>query len=190
MQKGQAVQAYRTQLPLLRGLMDSFVRANELFAPVDKMGLPIVTKGDPFNPSTWIDANGNSIPPVERDPVGDFFVRSAIPGSDLVAAFLARGPSNALWMCSQARDEISVGLTHRLRLKALDGKGIIAYEARTGEVQTGWKKASQSGVYTCAEVSLAELGNPWAFYLGTDVEGGGRLIDQTGWQLVSVSPVP
>ena len=190
MQKGQAVQAYRTQLPLLRGLMDSFVRANELFAPVDKMGLPIVTKGDPFNPSTWIDANGNSIPPVERDPVGDFFVRSAIPGSDLVAAFLARGPSNALWMCSQARDEISVGLTHRLRLKALDGKGIIAYEARTGEVQTGWKKASQSGVYTCAEVSLAELGNPWAFYLGTEVEGGGRLIDQTGWQLVSVSPVP
>jgi len=187
--KGQAVQAYQTQLPLLRGLMDSFVRTNELFAAVDNVELPVAAKGDPLNPSTWIDENGKTIPPVERDPVGDFFVRSVVPGSDLVAAFLARDTSNTLWMCSQARDEISVGLTHRLRLKALDGKGIITYEARTGEIQTGWKRASRSGVYTCAEVSLAELGNPWAVYLGTDVEGGGRLIDQTGWQLVSVSPV-
>ena len=171
--KGLAMQAYRTQLPLLRGLMDSFIRTNELFAAVDNVVLPVAAKGDPFNPSSWTDKNGNSIPPVERDPVGDFIVRSAVPGSDLVAAFLARSVSSTLWMCSQARDEISVGLTHRLRLKALDGKGVITYEARTGEVQTGWKRASQSGVYTCSEVSLAELGNPWAVYLGTEVEGGG-----------------
>ena len=183
------MQAYRSQLPLLRGLMDSFVRANELFAPVDNVELPVAVTGDPLNPSTWTDANGNPIPPVERDPVGDFLVRSAVPGSDLVAAFLTRGTSNTLWMCSQARDEISVGLTHRLRLKALDGKGVITYEARSGEIQTGWKRASQSGVNTCAEVSLADLGNPWAVYLGTEVEGGGRLIDQTGWQLVNVNPV-
>jgi hypothetical protein len=127
---------------------------------------------------------------VERDPVGDFFTRSAVPGADLVATFLARDMSSNLWMCSQARDEISIGLTHRLRLKALDGNGVLTYEARTGATQPGWKKATHSGVYTCAQASLAELGNPWAVFMGTDVEGGGRLMDQTGWQLVHIAPVP
>ena len=188
--KGLAVQAYRSQLPLLHGLMDSFVRTNELFAPVDSVTLPVVVKGDPLNPSTWTDANGQPIPPVERDPVGDFVTRKAVPGGDLVAAYLARDASNNLWMCSQKRDEISSGLTNRLRLKAVEVNGVLPYAARTGAAQPGWKTATNSGVYTCAQVSLGELGNPWAVFLGTDVEGGGRLMDQTGWQLVPISPAP
>ena len=188
--KGLAVQAYRSQLPLLRGLMDSFVRTNELFAPVDGPVLPVVAKGDPHNPSTWTDANGQAIAPVDRDPVGDFFTRSAVPGADLVADYLARDHHNNLWLCAQVRDEISTGLTHRLRLKALGANAVLTYQARTGAEQSGWKRATQSGVYTCAQVSLAELGNPWAIFVGTDVEGGGRLMDQTGWQLVNIPPVP
>ena len=188
--KGLAVQTYHTQLPLLRGLMDSFVRTNELFAPVDNPVLPAVAGGDPLDPSTWTDANGQPIQPVERDPVGDFFTRRADPAADLVAVYLARDTSNALWICVQAREEDATGLTYRLRLKALDANGIIAYAARTGVEQSGWKKATHSGVYSCAQVSLAELGNPWGVFVGTDVEGGGRVIDQTGWQMVTVSQIP
>ena len=188
--KGQAVQAYRSQLPLLHGLMDSFIRSNELFAPVENGTLPVVNKGNPDDPSTWIGTNGQPILPMERDPVGDFITRNAVPGGDLVAAFLARDGSNKLWMCSQVRDEISTGLTYRLRLKALDGNSVHTFQARTGAAQTGWTKATHSGVYTCAQVSLSELGNPWAVFMGTDVEGGGRLMDQTGWQLVNIPTLP
>lgn len=188
--KEQAVQAYRSQLPLLHGLMDSFVRTNELFAPVAAASLPTVIKGSLLDPSTWIDANGKPIQPVERDPVGDFMTRKAVPGGDLVAAYLARDASNNLWTCSQAREEDVGVLTYRLRLKALDANAIVPYNARTGKAQSGWKKAKVSGVYTCARVSLAELGSPWAVFVGTDVEGGGRLMDQTGWQLVTVAAVP
>ncbi len=188
--KLQAVQAYRSQLPLLHGLMDSFVRKNELFAPVDNPVLASVSKGNPLDPSTWSDANGKTIQPVERDPVGDFFTRMAVPGGDLVAVYLARNEANTLWMCTQAHEEDATGLTYRLRLKALDENAILSYAARTGAEQSGWKKATRSGVYSCAQVSLAELGNPWAVYIGTDVEGGGRLMDQTGWQLVSLPPIP
>ena len=170
--------------------MDSFVRSNELFAPVEYGTLWLVTKGNPLDPSTWTDGNGQSIQPVESDPAGDFFVRSAIPGADLVATYLAREPSNVLWLCSQVRDEISTGLTYRLRLKALDANGLLTYEARTGAAQAGWKKATHSGVYTCAQISLAELGNPWAIFVGTDVEGAGSLMDQTGWQMVSITQNP
>lgn len=184
--KGEAVQAYRSQLPLLRGLMDSFVRTNELFAPVDNLNLPVVVNGNPLDPSTWIDANGQPIPPVQRDPVGDFLTRKAIPGGDLVAAYLARDTTKDLWVCAQAREEDVALLTYRLRLKALDENTILTYAARTGAAQVGWEKATRSGVYTCAQVSLAKLGDPWALYVGTDVEGGGRLMDQTGWQLVDI----
>ena len=188
--KGLAVQAYRSQLPLLHGLMDSFVRSNELFAPVENGSLPVVNKGNPDDPSTWIGTNGQPIPPLERDPVGDFITRNAVPGGDLVAAYLARDGSNNLWMCSQVRDEISSGLTYRLRLKAMDGNSVHTFQARTGAAQTGWTKATHSGVYTCAQVSLSELGNPWVVFMGTDVEGGGRLMDQTGWQLVTIPTLP
>ncbi|MGA2489476.1 MAG: PIG-L family deacetylase [Anaerolineales bacterium] len=188
--KEKAVQAYRTQLPLLHGLMDSFVRTNELFAPVDNPVLQVVAKGNPLDSSTWTDANGQAIQPVERDPVGDFFTRKAVPGGDLVAAYLARGTSNNLWVCTQAREKDVAVLTYRLRLKALDAKGILSYAARTGAQQSGWKQATRSGVYSCAQVSLAELGNPWAVFVGTGVEGGGRLMDQTGWQMVSINSVP
>jgi LmbE family N-acetylglucosaminyl deacetylase len=186
--KGLAVQAYRSQLSLLRGLMESFVRSNELFAKVDDAVLPTAAQGNPLDPSTWVDANGQAIAPVERDPVGDFFTRKAIPGGDLVATYLARDKSNTLWMCSQVRDEVSTGLIYRLRLKALDAGDISTYAARTGAEQIGWRKATHVGVYTCAQVSLAELGNPWALFMGSDVEGGGRVMDQTGWQFVTVNP--
>ena len=188
--KGRAVQAYRSQLPLLHGLMDSFIRSNELFAPVENGVLPVVDKGNPDDPSTWIGKNGQPIPPMERDPVGDFITRNAVPGGDLVAAYLARDGSNNLWMCSQVRDEISTGLTYRLRIKALDGNSVHTFQARTGAAQAGWTKATHSGVYSCAQVRLSELSNPWAVFMGTDVEGGGRLMDQTGWQLVTIPPLP
>jgi N-acetyl-1-D-myo-inositol-2-amino-2-deoxy-alpha-D-glucopyranoside deacetylase len=188
--KRLAVQAYHSQLSLLHGLMESFVRTNELFAPVDDAVLSIVAAGDPLNPSTWKDSNGKLIPPVERDPVADFLTRQAFPGGDLVAAYLAKDNFNKLWICSQAREEDSAGLTYRLRLKVLDGKNIISFAARSGAGQSGWIKATRSGVYTCAQVQLAGLGNPWAVYLGTDVEGGGRVMDQTGWQFVAIKPVP
>jgi LmbE family N-acetylglucosaminyl deacetylase len=188
--KAKAVQAYKSQLPLLHGLMDSFVRTNELFAPVEDVTLPLVARGSPLDPSTWINANGNPIQPVERDPVGDLFMRKALPGADLVADYITRDTSNDLWICSQSHEENFTGLTYRLRLKALDANGILAYAARTGAVQYGWKNATRAGVYSCAQVNLAELGNPWAVFVGTDVEAGGRVVDQTGWQLVALEQVP
>ena len=130
--KGQAVQAYKSQLPLLHGLLESFVRSNELFASVDNGVLPVVKSGSWSDPSTWKNALGQTILPVERDPVGDFFVRRAFPSADLVAAYLAMDTVHDLWICSQTRDEISTGLTYQLRIKALDAQSVLAFQATTG----------------------------------------------------------
>jgi LmbE family N-acetylglucosaminyl deacetylase len=185
--KGQAVQKYRTQLPLLRGLMESFVRANELFAPVNNVNLATLAKGEPLKPSTWVDASGQTVQPVQLDPAGDFVTRSAIPAADLVAVYAARDAHNNLLVCTQARENTAPEVIYSLRLKALTSNGIVAYLARTGVSRPGWQVAHRSGSYACASVSLARLGNPWAIFVGANVVGGGRVVDEVAWQMVDIS---
>jgi LmbE family N-acetylglucosaminyl deacetylase len=185
--KGQAVLEYRSQLTLLRTLLESFVRINELFAPVVDIKLPLLAQGDPRQPSTWLDKGEQVIKPVQLDPTGDFITRSTLPSSDLVAVYVAGDVKKALQVCVQARENTIPELVYALRLKALNSTGIISYLARTGPGKTGQQPAYRSGPFACASVSLAELGDPWAIYVGANVVGGGRIIDEVGWQLVYIS---
>ena len=184
--KGQAVQKYLTQLPLLRGLMVSFVRANELFAPVRDANLVTLVQSESLNPSTWVDANGQPIKPVQLDPVADYTTRSIIPAGDLTAVYATRDLYGNLLVCSQVRDSTIPEVTYFLRVKALTDNGIVAYQARTGEAQTGWVALHRSGVNACATISLANLVNPWAIFIGATTESGGRIEDETGWQMVTI----
>ncbi|MGZ3979498.1 MAG: PIG-L deacetylase family protein, partial [Flavisolibacter sp.] len=87
--KGQAVLAYRSQLPLLRNLLESFVRANETFSAVHDANLAILAQGAPNNPSSWMDPSGKPLEPVQLDPVGDYTTRSFVPAGDLTAVYAA-----------------------------------------------------------------------------------------------------
>jgi LmbE family N-acetylglucosaminyl deacetylase len=185
--KGQAVQAYRSQLPLLRNLMESFVRANEVFAPVTYPDMATAAQSDPKDPSTWKDASGQPIAPVQLDPVADYATRRFIPAGDLTAVFAARDLHGDLLVCAQVQEDTIPEITYILRLKALTDNGIIVYQTRTGEAQSGWVPLYRSGVYACATVSLADLGNPWAVFVGATTEGGGRIEDETGWQMVYIN---
>jgi N-acetyl-1-D-myo-inositol-2-amino-2-deoxy-alpha-D-glucopyranoside deacetylase len=184
--KAEAVQAYKSQLPLLRGLMESFVRRNELFAPVSSADLVTAAAGDPRDPSTWSDASGQVIPPVQLDPAHDTFTRDAVPGADLTAVHAARS-GDMLWACGEVRDYVESGLVYLVRLKALTAGGLVQYQARTGETQAGWQAASASRKYFCIQVPLADLGNPWAVYLGVESQGLERtVIDRSAWQMIYV----
>ncbi len=184
--KGQAVQAYRSQLPLLRNLMESFVRANETFAPVTYADLATVAKGDPYNPSSWVDASGQPVMPVELDPVADYATRSIIPAGDFTAVYATQDRKGNLLVCAQVHENTIPEIIYFIRLKSLTDNGIFAYQARTGEAPTGWYPLHRSGVYTCVTASLAALGNPWAVFMGAAAESGGRIEDETGWQMVYI----
>jgi N-acetyl-1-D-myo-inositol-2-amino-2-deoxy-alpha-D-glucopyranoside deacetylase len=185
--KGQAVQAYRSQLPLLRYLMESFVRSNETFAPVHDANLASVAKGDPFNPSTWLDDFGQQVAPVQLDPASDYATRSFVPGGDITAVYTARDMQGNLLVCAQVREDTIPEITYFLRLKALTDNVIVAYQARTGNVPTGWYPLHRSGVYACATISLTDLGNPWAVFVGATTVGGGRIEDESAWQMVYIN---
>ena len=187
--KGKAVQEYRSQLPLLHGLMESFVRVNELFSKVSNADIKTVARGDPLDPGSWQDNSGTAIAPVQFDPTLDFFVRDAIPASDLTAFYAGRGSDGQLWMCGQLRAPTEESLTYLLRLKALTAEGIVTYQAHTGKMQAGWEQAQVSGRYFCAQVSMASLGNPWAVYAAVESQGPDRVaLDQTGWQMIMIKP--
>ena len=185
--KGQAVQAYRSQLPLLRNLMESFVRTNETFAPVTDASLATAARGEPKNPSTWVDASGQPITPVQLDPVADYATRRFIPAGDLAAVYAARDMQGNLMICARVRVVTIPEIRYILRLKALTDNGVTVYQARTGKAPTGWVSLVRSGDYACAVVSLADLGNPWAVFVGATTEGGGRIEDETGWQMVYIN---
>jgi hypothetical protein len=178
------VQAYRSQLPLLRNLLESFVRANETFAPVHDAELPTTAQGDPYNPSSWLDLSSQPVAPVQLDPVGDYATRSFVPAGDLIAVYAARDMLGNLLVCAQVREDTIPEITYFLRLKALTDNGIVAFQARTGNALTGWHPVHRSGVYACSGVSMTDLGNPWAVFVGATTETGGRIEDESAWQMI------
>ncbi len=186
--KAQAVQAYRTQLPLLRSLMESFIRTNETFSPVSDPTLALLAQGTIRNPSTWQDLQGMSIPPIQLDPTGDYITRVALPAGDLTAVYAARDQQGNLQVCAQAVEETTPAVIYILRLKALTASGIGLFQARTSPAPTGWILVHRSGVYACASFSMAELGNPWAIFVGATTDTGGRIMDETAWQMVYLKP--
>jgi LmbE family N-acetylglucosaminyl deacetylase len=188
--KGDAVDRYVSQVRSLRKLMESFVRANELFAPVYSLDLPAAALGDPLDPATWQDAGGKQLSPVQYDPVNDFIFRDTIPAADLSAVYAALDPQANLWLCAQAIKPTRETIDYSLNLKALTDNGILSYTSRTRNPKAGEASAALSGEFYCSQVSLAELGNPWAIFLGAEVESPDANIpfDRTAWQMMYLHP--
>jgi LmbE family N-acetylglucosaminyl deacetylase len=184
--KGQAVQAYQSQLPLLHSLMDSFVRTNELFTRVENATMATLATGEINNPSSWLDPSGQNLAPIQLDPVADYTTRQMIPAGDLTALFVTRDPQNTLEACMQVREHTAPEILYILRMKALTSLGNFAVQARSGENQAGWRPLVRSGPCTCLTIRLAELRNPWAVFIGATTEAGGRIEDETAWQMVYI----
>jgi LmbE family N-acetylglucosaminyl deacetylase len=185
MGKASAVEQYKSQLPSLRGLMESFVRQNELFAPVSSASLATAVSGNALDPSTWQDVTGKPIAAVQLDPTGDVFSHKAVPATDLVAVYAARTSADMLLICMQTSENAVEDIRYSLRLKSLTEQRILSYMART-EPASGEIAATRSGLYVCAQVALADLQNPWAIFLGAEAESPDRLVpfDQTAWQMI------
>lgn len=185
--KERAIRQYRSQMPTLGRLLESFVRKNELFAPVLDANLETVEQGNAQNPGSWVNEAGRPIQAVQLEPAQDTITRNALPSSALIALYVAREEANTLWMCVRAEDPTSPEVTYTLHLKALTSNGVIDYVVRTSNLKAGWHKAQRSGVYICDQIALGALGNPWAVYAGADSEGpGSLLLDRMGWQMIDI----
>lgn len=187
--KSEAVQQYKSQLPILRGLLESFVRTDEPFAQPQGVKLVSLGNGEPYNPDTWRDPYGGQIPPVQLDLVGDNFTRKLEPEADLVALYMTRQADNTLLICSEMVNHVNPTLVYTLRIKAIGSNGVVDDAARNRSLQTGWKLATLAGKYVCSQISLAGLGQPWLVFAGANSEEAGMaILDQIAWQAVFINP--
>jgi LmbE family N-acetylglucosaminyl deacetylase len=185
--KEKAIDQYRTQLPTLRELLDSFVRKNEIFGADSAAVLPVLSVSDETNPSDWWDANGLQVQPVQRDPTFDYPTRDLLPGSDLVALY-AGDWQEQLLVCLQLRGKVDPNLTYEIRLKSIGPAGVVDRLAsnRPAQAQLPVKMA---GKYVCMKILAADLQQPDFLYLGGSVSGrASEELDRIAWKLVYVHP--
>jgi LmbE family N-acetylglucosaminyl deacetylase len=191
MRKWDALQLYRSQLSFLSELFQRFIRRNELFERVEPGALPSLASGEPLNPSTWRDPQGNALAPVQRDPVKDMFVRDAVAGADLMALWAAQTADGTLAVCADLRGEAVPRLSYTLRVSAVTSDGVRQQAAMWGNGQPGAGRTEAAGQFICTRFALSDLGSPWAVALGAEVRGPeGIDLDQVAWAFLLVEPGP
>ncbi len=185
--KWRAIQEYRSQLPLLRGLLERFARRNELFARIEPATLEVLAGGEAMDPLTWQSADGRPLAPVERDPVKDFITRDAVPAADLTALYAAATPEGALRVCLQVDGIASSQVSYYLRAVASGPAGIVHRVLRLNPPQSTPATPAVRGHSVCGRFDLADLGRPERVFLGGDVHGTGvGILDQTAWQMIEI----
>ncbi len=185
--KWQAIQDYRSQLPLLRGVLERFARRNELFARIEPATLETLAGGDLANPLSWQSADGRSIAPIERDPVKDFITRDAVPAADLTALYAAATADGALQVCLRVDGLTSSDLGYYVRAVASGKAGIIHRVLKLSPAHTTPAIPSVHGHSVCGRFDMVDLGHPERVFLGGDVHGAGvGTLDQTAWQMIVI----
>lgn len=185
--KEEAIMKYKSQLPLLKSFLLSFIRTNELFDQPTPVNLENIVDGDRMRPESWVSEAGEEVLPVQEDPVGDLVTRKITPATDFVALYAARSRDNELWLCGKLHGKINPIFTYNINLLAVDGHGVEHYFFRNKNLSPGVSQAFLGGNEVCAQISMGAIGNPWLIMLNADVNNGGMgLLDQTAWQSIFV----
>lgn len=185
--KFEAIQQYKSQLPSLRGLLESFVRSNELFTPVTSVTLPEITSGVLTEPATWLKSAGIGVDPVELDPIKDATSRNALGAGDLVRMYAAQAPDNILYICAETRDDVDILFTYYLHIKAYNGTDFTDLTFKYGGLTGKDPRAFAKGTAFCGSTGLKNLGNPIFFMASAEVQSESLItLDRMAWQLILV----
>jgi LmbE family N-acetylglucosaminyl deacetylase len=183
--KQEAVFAYRSQIPLLRGLLERFVRRNELFEPALIFPLPLISVGKALKPETWQDGLGNAVEPVQPDPGRDVLVHTLMAGADLTDLYAGLRPDGSLAVCARLRGPALPELDYVLRVAATGPQGVKHWAAHSNR-RRGMLQARVEGLYVGLELPAEDLGQPWYVLVEAEVhEPGIGDLDKSAWCLLS-----
>jgi N-acetyl-1-D-myo-inositol-2-amino-2-deoxy-alpha-D-glucopyranoside deacetylase len=187
--KEQAIHEYRSQLPLLANLLESFVRQNELFAQIKPATISMYSSGNVNDPTTWVNPEGAPISPVQRDPVRDTLSRDMLGAADLVALYASQKTDGSIILCAQVRSSTNPLLRYTLRVTGITSNNVIHLVKQNREKKDDYIAVVMNKNDICATLSANELKKSWTIFVGADVEQiGVGILDQTAWQEVKVTP--
>jgi LmbE family N-acetylglucosaminyl deacetylase len=185
--KEAAVFSYRSQIPLLRGLLESFVRSNELFETSQAYALPSLSSGELLDPGGWKDAEGRPVKPVQPDPGRDVLVHALMASADLIDVYAGLRPDGSLAVCARLRGPVVPELGYVLRVAAAGPQGVRHWAARSSGRHKGALPARVAGPYFGMELPADELGQAWYVLVEAEVhEPGLGTLDQSAWCLLRV----
>jgi LmbE family N-acetylglucosaminyl deacetylase len=155
--KGSAVRAYASQLRLLGAFLPSFVRRDELFAP-----LPLLDVSAPWQPVAT--------------PARETTARLLVKGADLIQLEAVRA-ANHVWLTVATRGALVPGLHYAILVKAPNGRSLrLQFPGQA--VRTGRARLT-------AAVDLDALGKPAVLAVQAEVRNGATL-DRSGWYLIGL----
>lgn len=185
--KAHALAVYRSQMPLLRRFLLSFVRRTELFGvlpPSSAHSAPLGGIQVDGDASEW-----RAIAPTILEPSDDTLPAGLDGGSDLVS-IRACQDSRHLYLLLSSRDQLSSQLTYVLYVRAIDSS------ARTVTITAGPRSISAApGVQVArggrsveASISLQLLGGARVVYVGAVARARRFTVDRTGWRALHLAP--
>lgn len=187
-QKGQAIELYKSQLPLLGSFLRSFVRQNELFC---ELAPPSVARLVPEQdvtpvPSLWQSVDGSEIVPLAEDPTRDTVLQEVGPGGDFVALYAARS-GGELWISAEMRGKSSRLIAYSCLVRAADSQEVskarVLYPPKVGSRPP--HEAQDN--FVLMRFSLEELGYPHSVVVSCDTRyPQGTTIDRIGWAIVNL----
>jgi LmbE family N-acetylglucosaminyl deacetylase len=188
--KKQAVFAYRSQIPLLRGLLESFVRRNELFEPAQTFPLPLLAAGELLDPNGWMDAEGRIVGPAQPDPGRDVLIHKFMSSADLIGIYAGLRPDGSLACCVRLRGPALPELEYVLRVAAAGPQGVRHWTARNSR-RPGTLPLEVAGASFGLTLPAEELGRPWYVLVESEVhEPALGVLDQSAWCLLSLEDRP
>jgi LmbE family N-acetylglucosaminyl deacetylase len=184
--KWNAIQQYRSQIPSLRRLLESFVRTNELFARIGSPKLLRGTVDNPNDPTTWKDISGNPIEPLNIDPSDDFITRDAVPDADITALYSLIDTNQELLICGELLKNVGKFVTYTLKVKTYGDNGFEEIDLPFSGF-SAQNKAIGSGNRVCGALKLADLHNPSMIMIGFETHTAALgTIDQIGWVFLDI----
>jgi len=184
--KARAVRTFASQLPLMRGLLEGFIRSNELFQSIELSLLPERASGELLDPCSWGEAEGRPILPVQRDPVRDVLLRKLLPAADLVEVYAASSPHGGIEVCTRLDGSAQKELEYELRLTVAGLDGVRVFRAGG---HAGGLPLLRRGPFLAASFPAAPTGRSWFVAVEAEVRQSVMgLLDQTAWTLLAVEP--
>lgn len=186
--KGEAIELYKTQLPLLGKFLRSFVRQNELFCELSPYTTPQLASEQTVCPDAckWETLDGNEVTPVIVDSTRDSTSQELGAGADFIALYAARTEIE-LWITAELRGKPNPILTYSCLVRAGNGSEVsrlrVLYPTRIG----ARLPTEAQGNFVLARFSLTELGFPGAVVVSCSCAyPGGKVIDRIGWAIVNL----
>ena len=173
--KIHSIQAYKSQVELLRSFLPSFARQDEIFVSLPFIDLPVLGASSLTLPAGDIISSSQFAEP-SRESTRRLMMSSA----DLVSLQVTR-LGDQLTLSASTRGALLRELDYKLMVKLLDGRTLVY-------IYPGTAVRSGSNTFSVT-LNLSDLGNTQVLGFAAEVQEGVTL-DRTGWHFVILQNLP